>query len=121
MSDRRTSIAEVVFDLSDVCDITRPPMLDGGVLASDAEFVYRTAENAVVLCEAQALLLRLYVGVEGVQWCPVHRGIGGESPDDPTCDRFEFTASNDLAPKASRMPCDLRPLFYRQEPVTEET
>ena len=61
------------------------------------------------------------VAVEGVRWCPVHRGIGGESPDDPTCDRFEFTASNDLAPKVSRMPCDLRPLFYRQEPVTEET
>ena len=75
------------------------------------------------LCEACSMrpVHATEVAVEGVRWCPVHRGIGGESPDDPTCDRFEFTASNDLAPKASRMPCDLRPLFYRQEPVTEET
>ena len=110
MNDRRTSIAEVVFDLSDVCDITRPPMLDGEVLASDAEFVYRTAENAVVLCEAQALLLRLYVGVEGVQWCPVHEDLSYgrrryEEPCDETCH-----APDDRD-------CVLVPLFYRQEPT----
>ena len=59
-----------------------------------------------------------FVAVEGVLWCPVHNGVISPAfwPDVAA-----FCANRpDGIPGSSPDPCDLLPLFYRQEPVTEE-
>ena len=66
--------------------------------------------------EAEVQRLRAadqYVEDLGVDWCVLHHGVRNEDSD--RCDVFDWDDSDDMLDEDGEyLPCDLRPLAYRE-------